>query len=193
MKNLKEKLLIHLSIGWKKLMYEFLDRRYALALYKIAKEKGKTEEYLNELVNINEGIEKCSEIEVILEHPKISTREKKELFSKIWKGKIEEDLLNFLIVLIEKKRIKFLKEKIEQYRIILLEDNNILEVKICSSLELNKEQENRLISVLEKKMGKKILLRKKIDKNLIGGCTLLYGDKFIDYSLCNWVELLNKE
>jgi len=174
-------------------MYEFLDRRYALALYKIAKEKGKTEEYLNELVNINEGIEKCSEIEVILEHPKISTREKKELFSKIWKGKIEEDLLNFLIVLIEKKRIKFLKEKIEQYRIILLEDNNIEEVKICSSLELSEEQEKRLISVLEKKMGKTILLRKKIDKKLIGGCTLLYGDKFIDYSLYSRIELLNKE
>jgi len=174
-------------------MYEFLDKRYALALYKIAKEKGKTEEYLNELVSINEDIEKCSDIEVILDHPKISTREKKELFMKIWKGKIEEDLMNFLLVLIEKKRIKFLKEKIDQYKIIHLEDNNILEVKICSSLELSKQQEERLISVLETKMGKKILLGKKIDKDLIGGCTLLYGDKYIDYSLCSRIERLNKE
>ncbi|WBW98491.1 F0F1 ATP synthase subunit delta [Oceanirhabdus sp. W0125-5] len=174
-------------------MYEFLDRRYALALYKIAKEKGKTEEYLNELININEDIENCNEVEVILDHPKISTREKKELFLKIFKDKIEEDLMSFLLVLIEKKRIKFLKEKIEQYRIILLEDKNILEVKICSSLNLNIDQEKRLISILEKKFGKKILLRKKIDKDLIGGCTLLFGDKFIDYSLSSRIEFLNKE
>ena len=30
-------------------MYEYLDKRYALALYTVAEEKGKVEEYLNDL------------------------------------------------------------------------------------------------------------------------------------------------
>ena len=30
-------------------MYEYLDRRYALALYKVAEEKGKVQEYLDDL------------------------------------------------------------------------------------------------------------------------------------------------
>ena len=30
-------------------MFEYLDRRYALALYEVAEEKGKVQEYLNDL------------------------------------------------------------------------------------------------------------------------------------------------
>ena len=30
-------------------MYEYLDKRYALALYEVAEEKGKVEQYLNDL------------------------------------------------------------------------------------------------------------------------------------------------
>ena len=33
-------------------MYEYLDKRYALALYEVAEEKGKVEEYLNDLREI---------------------------------------------------------------------------------------------------------------------------------------------
>ena len=33
-------------------MYEYLDRRYALALYEVAEEKHKVEEYLNDLREI---------------------------------------------------------------------------------------------------------------------------------------------
>ena len=31
-------------------MFEYLDRRYALALYEVAEEKGKVQEYLNDLI-----------------------------------------------------------------------------------------------------------------------------------------------
>ena len=33
-------------------MFEYLDRRYALALYEVAEEKGKVQEYLNDLREI---------------------------------------------------------------------------------------------------------------------------------------------
>ena len=33
-------------------MYEYLDRRYALALYEVAKEKDKVDEYINDLREI---------------------------------------------------------------------------------------------------------------------------------------------
>ena len=33
-------------------MYEYLDRRYALALYEVAEEKGKVQQYLNDLHEI---------------------------------------------------------------------------------------------------------------------------------------------
>ena len=42
-------------------MYEYLDRRYALALYKVAEEKGKVEEYLKDLREICDIIDNNQE------------------------------------------------------------------------------------------------------------------------------------
>ena len=38
-------------------MYEYLDRRYALALYEVAEQKGKVDEYLSDLREICELID----------------------------------------------------------------------------------------------------------------------------------------
>ena len=38
-------------------MYEYLDRRYALALYEVAEEKGKVKEYIQDLRDICNIIE----------------------------------------------------------------------------------------------------------------------------------------
>ena len=49
-------------------MYEYLDRRYALALYEVAESKGKVDEYLQDLREICDLVENNHDFyEVILE------------------------------------------------------------------------------------------------------------------------------
>ena len=43
-------------------MFEYLDRRYALALYEVAEEKGKVQEYLNDLREICDLIDNNKEL-----------------------------------------------------------------------------------------------------------------------------------
>ena len=83
-------------------MYEYLDKRYALALYQVAEEKGKVEEYLNDLREICDLIDNNKDFYEVIKHPQISTRKKKQTFINIFKGKIDEELLSFLLILIEK-------------------------------------------------------------------------------------------
>ena len=74
-------------------MYEYLDKRYALALYEVAEEKGKVEEYLNDLREICDLIDNNKDFYEVIKHPQISTRKKKQTFINIFKGKIDEELL----------------------------------------------------------------------------------------------------
>ena len=67
-------------------MYEYLDRRYALALYTVAEEKGKVEEYLRDLREIVELIDNNEEFQQIIKHPQISTSKRKRHLLKSLKG-----------------------------------------------------------------------------------------------------------
>ena len=55
-------------------MYEYLDRRYALALYEVAESKGKVNEYLQDLREICDLIENNCDFYEVIRHPQINTR-----------------------------------------------------------------------------------------------------------------------
>ena len=65
-------------------MYEYLDRRYALALYEVAEGKGKVQEYLDDLREICDLIENNHDFYEVIKHPQISTRRKKKTFISIF-------------------------------------------------------------------------------------------------------------
>ena len=164
-------------------MYEYLDRRYALALYEVAESKGKVEEYLNDLSEIVELIKGNDEFLEVIKHPQISTSQKKKMFIKIFKGKIDEELLSFLLILIEKDRILFLEEKLNQMKNIHLERNNTLLAKVKTVIPLNENQKQLLIQKLSSMYNKKIILQEIIDKRIIGGVYVQVGNDIIDGTL----------
>ena len=67
-------------------MFEYLDRRYALALYEVAEEKGKVQEYLNDLREICDLIDNNKDFYEVVKHPQISTKQKKKTFINIFKA-----------------------------------------------------------------------------------------------------------
>lgn len=164
-------------------MYEYLDRRYALALYEVAEEKGKVEIFLDDLKEIVDVMNNDENFLKIIKHPEISTARKKKLFIQIFKDKVDDDLLSFLLILIEKDRILFLKEKLIEMEKIHLDRNNTLLANIKTVIPLDESQKKQLISSLEKKYDKKVILKEEIDKSVIGGVYVRVGDDVIDGTL----------
>lgn len=173
-------------------MYEYLDKRYALALYTVAEEKGKVEEYLNDLRDIVALMKDDLEFLKIIKHPLISTSAKKKMFIKIFKGKIDEDLLSFLLILIEKDRILFTEQKLNEMEKIHLERNNKLLVTVKTVIPLQETQRDNLRTKLQKMYDKKIIFDEKLDKNIIGGVYIRVGDDVIDGTIKNKLDEMKK-
>ncbi|GAA0069781.1 F0F1 ATP synthase subunit delta [Clostridium sardiniense] len=169
-------------------MYEYLDRRYALALYKVAEEKNKVEEYLEDLREICNIIDNNKEFYEVIKYPQISTRQKKKIFIDLFKGKIDEELLSFLLILIEKGRILYLKEKLNQMEQIHLEKENKVIAKVKSVIELTEDETSRLKEKLEKKYNKTVIIEHEIDKSIIGGLYVRVGNDVIDGSIKSRLE-----
>ncbi len=131
-------------------MYEYLDRRYALALYEVAEENNKVDEYLRDLKEVVNIIKNSEDICKILKHPEISTSRKKDIFTGIFKGKVDDGLLSFLLVLIEKDRILYLEEKLKEMEKIYLEKNNMLLANVKTVIPLLKEEKEELNKKIRK-------------------------------------------
>ncbi|MGL4739733.1 MAG: F0F1 ATP synthase subunit delta [Sarcina sp.] len=169
-------------------MFEFLDRRYALALYEIAKEQNKENEFIEDLQQISDIVTKNKEIQEILVNPKVGKPQKKELFDDMFKDKTFPEILSFIYVLIEKGRILELAGIARQMYLIHLEENNIVEGTVKSVIPLSDEEFTRLHEKLEKKYGKKIILEKVIDKEILGGLFVKVGNEVIDGTLAGKYE-----
>lgn len=131
-------------------MYEYLDRRYAMALYEVAEKKNKIEEYRKSFQEIIDLVYSNPELIQLIKHPQISTDKKKKVFIKIFKGKIDEELLSFLLILIEKGRILYLKEKQKELEKIYFEKHNMLLAHIKTVIPLEEQDRINLKEKLKK-------------------------------------------
>ncbi len=173
-------------------MYEHLDRRYALAVYQLGEEKGKVEEYISEIQQVVDVIKSNEEFQSIIKHPQINTVRKKEIFIKIFKGRLSEDILSYLLLLIDKDRILYLEEKLDEMKKIHLEKNNTIIAIVKSVIPLQDSQIEKLRDKLSKQYNKKIIIQTEIDTRILGGLYIRVGGDVIDGTLRIKLEEMKK-
>lgn len=169
-------------------MYEYLDKRYALALYQVAEQNGKVEEYLRDLRAICDLIDNNKDFHEVIKHPQISTKRKKKTFINIFKGQIDEELLSFLLILIEKDRILYIREKLNEMEKIDLERKSTLIAIVKTAVPLLEDEVRALQKKLEDKYDKKIIMTTEVDKSLLGGVYVRVGNDVIDGTVKSKVD-----
>lgn len=169
-------------------MHEYLEKRYALALYEIAEKKNNVDEYLRDLTEICNIFDENKDFYEVLKHPVINTTKKKQLFTDLFKGKIDDELLSFMIILIDKGRILQLKDILNQMENIDLERRNTIRGLVKTVVPLLDDELKQLKDIFEKKYEKTILFDTKVDKSLLGGVYVKVGNDVIDGTLKSKIE-----
>jgi F-type H+-transporting ATPase subunit delta len=173
-------------------MYEFLDRRYALALYQVGEEKGKVDQFLNELKTVVGLIDQDANLKLLIEHPSISTSSKKEFLENIFKGKVEDDILSFMKLLLEKGRILEIGNMLKQLQDIYLEKNNTSVAEIKTVVPLLEEEKAELIRNLQKKFNRTIILKEELDPAILGGMFVKVENEVIDGTVKSKIDEMKK-
>jgi F-type H+-transporting ATPase subunit delta len=173
-------------------MYEYLARRYAVALYEVAEEKNKTDEYISDLKQIITLIKENYDLSQVINHPKISTSKKIEIFKQVFEGKIDKEIISFLLILIEKDRIAELETVIFQMEKVRLEKNNEVVAVVKTVVPLNDNERTSLVDKLRAKYKKSIILKESIDLSILGGVYVRVGDDVIDGTVKNKIDEMKK-
>ncbi len=163
-------------------------RVYARALFVAAQStKGLTPEKVqNELLRVHQLIQSNQLLRAVLFHALIPIEKKKMLLRKTTGdavGPLSPMVVNFLDLLLKKKRLDLLSLILHHFDQTMDESNGILKaaLKSAAPLEalLKKEIENKLCSIF----NKKIILEASVHPDLISGIVVKAGDVVIDGSL----------
>ena len=168
-------------------------RRYAQALFEIAKLTHQDVEMEEELGAFSKALKHAPEIETFLKNPSLSAEDKRKTIGKIYQERVRdlyEILLNFFTLLLEKNRFALIHDIAREFKQIADHERGIGEAEIRTAVALSAQSETAIVSRLEKIAGYKIRVKKEVDPALIGGVIVKVRNKIIDGSVKNRIHNL---
>ncbi|QQY79179.1 ATP synthase F1 subcomplex delta subunit [Keratinibaculum paraultunense] len=173
-------------------MAKLISNRYAYALFEAGLELNKLDEFKKDLEIIVHTLDMEPQIQDILSHPKISKNEKKDFVSNVFGKMVCQEMINFLYVIIDKRRESYFMSISNEFKKLFNEHENILEVTAITAVPMDKKAQDRLKVILGNKMNKTINLRNVVDKDIIGGVLLRIENKIIDGTIKGQLESMEK-
>ncbi len=162
-------------------------RPYAEAAFKISLEDNSGAEWTNNLLLLKAIIE-SEEIKEALANPKIANEERVKLLLSFFKKQTTTRLQNFLTLLLEKKRIVFMKEISEIFENLKSDYNKVCNVEIETPYVLSSGQLKELEKQLKLKYKSQIKIYQVISKELIAGIKIKVNNEVTDLSIRNRLE-----
>ncbi|MEZ6186677.1 MAG: ATP synthase F1 subunit delta [Planctomycetota bacterium] len=156
---------------------------YANALLDLAFEKGVHREVLAELTEFDRILEGEAQFALFLGAPQIRPDTKKEVLDKVFGSGVSEITLNFLKIVIDKRRQHALTAMIDAFKSGYHERMGELVVDVESAVPLQSSSRERLLKTLRAKYNKEIILQEHVRDSLLGGIVIRVGDSRIDGSL----------
>lgn len=168
-------------------------RRYATALLKLAQESQEHERLYKELCWLRRTVQSSSELRAFLRNPIIRSEQKRAIIRELFAERVSPLLLQFLLLLVEKRREALLPEIITAYEELYYQYTDRLAVLVRSAVPLDAELQDQLVAALHERTGKTIVPSFTVDATLLGGVQLQIGDTVIDGTLRHALERLRRE
>jgi len=163
-----------------------ISKRYARAFFEIATEEKQLEIYYNEINQFASIIAQNKALGEFLANPVFEQESKKGVVENII-GKLQLSgmTVNFLKLLVDKKRIDVLRDIVFFYRQLMDESLKKVRVNLKTAFPLSSEMQDYITSSLEKVTGRKVEVSVEKDPCLLGGIVIGVGDTLYDGSIKN--------
>ena len=159
-----------------------VDLTYGTALVEAARDVGKEEQILEEAQAVVQLIEDEPDLHQFINYPGGSADEKKEVLKNIFEGRICEELLNFLYILVDKRRTMNFGRIIKVYKSLVEKEEGVSYGTVYSVVKLSDERIAELEEQTSKLLQMKVKLENEIDPSLLAGFKVLVEGKIIDAS-----------
>ncbi len=159
-----------------------VDLTYGSALYQAAVELNKKDLILEEAFQVLEVFENEPDFYSFINYPAISANEKKEVLTNVFEGRICQELLNLLYVLVDKGRTARYGKIIKAYKDMVDREEGVTYGTVYSVEPLTEAQIKKMEEEITKLIKQETKLENQLDASLIGGVKILVDGRIIDAS-----------
>ena len=160
--------------------------RYSRALYEVGKESNELEKIEVDVKNFQSLFDHNYEIKNFFHNPThVIETQNKVLNILSEKLAFSKNLNNFLLLLIKKRRMFFVKKITDSFLKLCSKNRGEIKASLISSKELSPNELEDISKELSLSMSSTIKFDYKVDQSLIGGLKLQLGSFMIDTSIKN--------
>lgn len=166
---------------------------YAQALYSGSEDCHELDDSYECAQKLNDTLSRNMQDFKLLDNPLWDIQKKFEIIDIIGdKLKLNSIFINTLKLLAQKQKIKLLPEVMHQFILLYQDSRGIATVEVSTVIPLTKTQDTVLKKKLAAIFNKKIIINYIINTQIIGGLVIKYGSHFIDASIKNKLNALEK-
>lgn len=165
-------------------------KKYSTALFELAFEKKLLDVAWDQFNSLAEFLRKDRTFLDFMEAPQVSDEKKLALVEKVFADRLEATFYDFLLVLVRKRRVKFLPEIIEHFDRLVRAEKGIARATCITAREITEAERRELVERLQRKTSTKIELEEKIDRSILGGMIVMLHNQIIDGSISHGLNLL---
>ena len=171
-------------------------KKYSNALYMAARDKNVVSRIYDELGDLDKVVQSQREFLEFLKSPRNSESDKLAFIASVFTDRVHALLMQFLVVLVEKNRVKFLHEIIDEYNRHVEAERGIGRATVITAMKLTETERKKLIDKLSARLNLKVVLEEELDPKIMGGVIIITHDQIIDgsvrYGLDVMEQTLNK-
>lgn len=160
-------------------------KRYAKALFEVAKERGELDQAAQELGRLASMLREHADLAQFLHHPVVPKQAKLEILEQVFQGQLSPGVYRLAQILIERDRLKELDRVAQAYVEEVNKERGLVEAVVSTAVPLTEEQQEHLKQTLAKLTAKEVHLISEVNPEMLGGMTVKIGDIIFDGSLKN--------
>ena len=166
-------------------------RRYAQAVFEIARESGEIEGWLDDLGVLVREVDDA-DIAAYLDAPQVSIERKTELVKGAFGDAVGPLAVNLLLVLASRGNASLIRSVAEEYQQIVDAERGIKRAEVVSAVPLGRRQIDDISSLLRTVSGNEVTVADRVEPDILGGLIVRVGDRVMDGSTRTRLQKMRK-
>ena len=156
---------------------------YARSILDLANERGQAEAVGHELEELAGIVQSDESFENFLANPAIGEIERGRVIEKVFRGRVSDLVLNFLMVVNRNRRLGLLQQIANAYADQLEDQLGKIEVDVFVAQRLTRDQLEQVRQSVSAVLKKDAVVHQYVDESIIGGLVIRVEDRMIDASV----------
>lgn len=175
------------------MLIDRIAHRYAKSLYDLAVERKEADAVYDEVLALEKLYEESRDLRVLLRSPVITAVRKAPIIEAMFKGKISDLMLKFIVNLTRRSREPILPQVLAEFRRQYRQAHNLTEARLVTAQPMSEPLKQELKVKLEQQLKTTVIFEEVIDPRVIGGFEVQIGTSLYDATIQNALRLVRRE